>query len=193
MKRRALLKYASALAPLLLFVGFSLYFFVFSTPEKIAAAVGVTNGYVFISILAFLGGLTTFSGIPYHLILVTLALGGLNPFLLGFATSVGVMLGDSTSYYVGYQGRAIVPRRLQNIFQYVYSFTEKYPKALPVFCLFYGSFVPFSNDFITISAGLARYPFWRVMIPLAVGNTIFNISLAYFAPYAYDFLQGIIS
>ena len=103
------------------------------------------------------------------------------------------MLGDSTSYYVGYRGGAIISQRLQEgIFRYVHSFTKKYPKAFPVFCLLYGSFVPFSNDFITISAGLARYPFWRVMIPLALGNMIFNVSLAYFAVYAYDLLQGIV-
>ena len=77
MKGKVFLKHLLGIVPFLLFGGLSLYFFVFSTPEKIADVVGVTNGYVFISILAFLGGLTTFSGIPYHLILVTLSLGGL--------------------------------------------------------------------------------------------------------------------
>src|SRR3989344_5353734 len=92
MKGKVFLKHLLVIVPFLLFGGLSLYFFVFSTPEKIVDVVGVTNGYVFISILAFLGGLTTFSGVPYHLILITLSLGGLNPFLLGFSTSIGVML-----------------------------------------------------------------------------------------------------
>ncbi|MBU3956282.1 hypothetical protein KJ633_07460 [bacterium] len=144
-----------------------------------------------IFILAFIGGLTTFSGVPYHLVLITLATGGLNPLLLGLATAFGVMLGDSTSYYIGYQGRIIIPDRLQKILQQVRYFGLKYPKILPLFFFLYGSLVPFSNDFIVISMGLSRYPFWRVMIPLGLGNLVFNISLAYLAVYAYAFLQGI--
>ena len=187
------LKYALRILLVVFFLGLSFYFLIYSSPNVLVGFIGTDNAYLLMFILAFFGGLTTFSGIPYHLILITLSLGGLNPFLLGFSTSIGVMLGDSTSYYVGYRGGAIISQRLQEgIFRYVNSFTRNYPKAFPVFCLLYGSFVPFSNDFITISAGLARYPFWRVMVPLAVGNMIFNVSLAYFAVYAYDLLQGIV-
>ena len=102
------------------------------------------------------------------------------------------MLGDSTSYYVGYRGGAIAPEGVQRIFQQIYSFNSTHPKILPLFCLLYGSFVPFSNDFITISAGIARYPFWRVMIPLGLGNAIFNVSLAYLSTRAYDFLSSLL-
>jgi len=184
-------KYLFGLLPVILFVTFSAIFFFYSTPEQIIDWLGVSNAYLLIFILAFIGGLTIFSGIPYHLVIITMALGGLNPFILGLSASLGVILGDSTSYYVGYQGEAVIPDRFQKFFQKINDFSLTHPKALPLFGFFYGSFVPFSNDFITISAGLAHYPFWRIMIPLAIGNLIFNTSLAFLAVYAYNLLQGI--
>ncbi|MBI2096770.1 MAG: hypothetical protein HYT40_01265 [Candidatus Sungbacteria bacterium] len=189
-RNKKTLKYLLGITPPLFFVSLSLYLLIYSSPERIVGFIGVTNAYTLIFILAFLGGVTTFSGIPYHLVLITLATGGLNPLLLGFSAAGGVMLGDSTSYYVGYRGGAIVPQGVQKIFQQIYSFSSKYPKILPLFCFLYGSLVPFSNDFITISAGIARYPFWRVMLPLGLGNAVFNVSLAYLATYARDFLLG---
>lgn len=181
-------KYLLGLAPLLFFIGVSLYFFIYSSPDLIIEWVGVSNAYTLIFILAFLGGLTTFSGVPYHLALITLAAGGLNPFFLGLSAATGVMLGDSTSYYVGYHGGAIAPQGVQKNFQRLYAWSAGHPGVLPVFCLAYGALVPFSNDFITISAGIARYPFWRIMIPLGIGNIIFNMALAYLSLFAYEFL-----
>lgn len=183
-------RYLSGFLPPLFFIIISLYLFFFSSPEYIVSFIGVQNAYMLIFILAFLGGLTTFSGIPYHLVLVTLATGGLNPLLLGFSAAIGVMLGDSTSYYVGYRGGVIIPHGVQKFFQQWYVYIAKYPKLLPLFCLVYGSLVPFSNDFITISAGIARYSFWRVMIPLGIGNVVFNVSLAYVSSGANAYLYS---
>jgi len=183
-----LLKYLPRVSLILFFVGCS-FFLYYSSPENLIEFIGVENVYFFIFILALIGGMTTFSGIPYHLVLVTLAIGDLNPILLGVSAAAGVTLGDSTSYFVGHQGRVIIPQGIQKILGKISAFGLKHPRLLPLFFFLYGSFVPFSNDFIVISMGLARYPFWRVMIPLGAGNLIFNISLAFLASYAYDFLR----
>jgi len=190
LKNRKVLKYLSGILLPLFFVGLSAYLFIYSGTQYVINLIGVNNAYGLIFTLAFLGGLTTFSGIPYHLVLITLATGGLDPLLLGLAAAGGVMLGDSTSYYVGYRGGVITPKGIQKVFQQVYSFSLRHPKILPLFCLLYGSLAPLSNDFITISAGIARYPFWRIIIPLGIGNVIFNTSLAYFSTSARDFLLG---
>lgn len=175
---------------LAVFVGISVFFY-YSSPEKLILYIGVENAYVLMLILAFLGGLTTFSGVPYHAILVLLASGGLNPFFLGISAASGVILGDTTSYYVGYSGGSVIPQKARKILQKFCSFCLARPKLSPIAFFLYGSFVPFSNDFIVISMGLARYPFWRVMIPLGLGNFVFNISLAYFALYAYEFTKSL--
>ena len=173
-----------------LFIGATIFFY-YSSPDELILFIGVENAYLLMFVLALLGGLTTFSGIPYHAILVILASGGLNPLLLGVSAASGVMIGDATSYYLGYSGGTFVPQKIQKILQKFCNFCLAYPRLSPIAFFLYGSLVPFSNDFIVISMGLARYPFWRVMVPLGLGNLVFNISLAYFALYAYGLLKSI--
>jgi len=185
-----LLKYLPRILLILFFIGCSFLLY-YSSPEKLIEFIGVENAYFFIFILALIGGITTFSGIPYHLVLVTLAIGDLNPILLGVSAAAGVTLGDSTSYFVGHQGQVIIPQGIQKVLGKISAFGFKYPRILPLFFFLYGSFVPFSNDFIVISMGLARYPYRRVMLPLGAGNLVFNVSLAFLASYAYDFLRSI--
>lgn len=161
--------------------------------ESIVGVLGVHNAYALIFLLALLGGMTTFSGVPYHLVLVTFAAGGLNPWLLGPLTAVGVMLGDSTSYYLGYTGSGFVPDRIHTALARLTKLNKQHPKLLPLAFLGYGTLLPFSNDFITIPMGVLKYPFWRVIIPLGIGNLIFNTALAFLAIYAHDFILNIFS
>lgn len=182
------LKYLPRVVFIVFFIFFSAVFY-FWSPETLISHIGVQNSYLIIFFLALIGGLTTFSGVPYHLVLISLASGGTNPFLLGLITSIGVMIGDSTSYFLGFEGRDIIPKKIQKFLEKIFKFGSRYPKFMPVFFFLYASLTPFSNDFIVISAGLAKYPFWKVMIPLALGNMIFNIGLAYLANDAYSLLQ----
>lgn len=190
MSKEKFLKYFPRVV-FIFFILFLSFFIFYSTPEKLVNFVGVQNSYAFIFLLAFFGGLTTFTGVPYHPTLVILVAGGMNPLLGGLVTSAGVMLGDSTSYLVGYHGRIILPTGLQKILKRLLKFFMKYPRALPFFFFGYGAIIPFSNDFIVVTMGLAHYPFWRVMFPLGLGNLVFNIGLAFLSFYAYGFLQGI--
>ncbi|HEY4503187.1 MAG TPA: hypothetical protein VJC14_02015 [Candidatus Paceibacterota bacterium] len=182
--------YILRLTPLLLFIGATVFFY-YSSPEEIIRIIGIENAYVLMFVLALLGGLSTFSGVPYHVVLVMLASGGLNPLLVGISAASGVIVGDSTSYYLGYSGGAIIPQGIQKTLKKFCAFCLARPRVLPIAFFIYGSLVPFSNDFIVISMGLARYSFWRVMIPLGLGNFVFNISLAYLAVYAYSFLKSV--
>lgn len=140
--------------------------------------------------LAALGGATTFNTVPYYSILFILAAAGVNPILLGLSSALGVMCGDSLSYLMGHHGGSLLPRTFQGLFEQIRFVAERHPKIFPLVCLVYGSLSPLSNDFVTIPAGMARIPYVRVMVPLAIGNIIFNISLAYFAFYGIDFVRN---
>ena len=170
------------------FVGFSVLFYTLS-PETIIEYLGVENAYLFIGVLAFLGGVTTFSGIPYHVVLVSLALGGLDPFILGGVTAFAVMAGDATSYYLGTQSRALLSKRMNEWLESLKTLYTNYPRLLPAVFFGYGCLIPFSNDVITIPMGMLGYPFWKVIIPLGLGNLIFNTTLAFLAIHAYEYLE----
>jgi len=184
-------KYFFALIPVLGIVIFSIIFNLFITPESLVSLLGVNNAYFLIFALALLGGITTFSGVPYHLFVITMAVAGLNPVLLGIVAASGVMLGDSTSYYLGSRGSNIISVRFEKMFQNLRKLIMGYPKLFPAFCFLYGSLIPLSNDFITITSGLINYPFWKVIVPLGLGNLVFNTTLALLATNAYGMLQGV--
>lgn len=158
------------------------------SPDAIIAHIGVSNAYAIIFILSILGGMMTFSGIPYHLFLVTFVLSGLNPYLLGMIAGIGVTIGDMTSYMAGYYGRALVPRRIEVFMSKLEVLRESHPRLLPLIFLLYGSLVPYSSDVLTVPMGLIRYPFWKLMIPLGIGSMIFNVGLALLAAHAYEYL-----
>lgn len=162
--------------------------FAFSSPEALIDYIGIENGYVLVLALSFISGLSIFGLAPYHLALLALAAGGLNPFLLAFLATLGLGLGDSTSYLLGYHGRAVVPRRMERAVAKLSAFLEKHDRLLPAYIFLYGAAAPFSNDFVGVTLGLARYPFWRVMVPLSLGTLLFNTVLALSAPYAYELL-----
>ena len=178
------------IAPVIFIFLLSIVLFFYITPDRLVEVVGLENAYFLMFFTAFLGGLTTFNTVPYYSILLVLAGAGLNPLLIGLSSAVGVMAGDSFSYFMGNQGVSIIPTKLHYIFDKVRVFALTRPKLFPILCFAYGSLSPFSNDFITISAGMARIPFARIMIPLALGNLVFNIGLSYLALHSYNLVSS---
>jgi len=185
-------KYIAGLIPLTVFLIISIVVNFFVSPEQIINTIGVNNAYLLIFFLAFMGGVSTFSSVPYHLVIVSMAAGGLNPYFLGSSAASGVMLGDSTSYYLGHRGKEYIPKRFENFFSRLRALITHHSRIFPLFCFLYGTFIPFSNDFITITAGLMRFPFWKVILPLGLGNLLFNTSIALIAANYYTLLQGIL-
>ncbi len=157
------------------------------SPQQIVQDIGVKNAYVIIGILSFFGGLSTFTGIPYHWVLGALAIGGANPWILGLVAGLCVGLGDTVSYLVGYEGREIIPGKIRGWLERLFAYGARYPRLLPLFIFLYGALIPTSNDFIVVSSGLAKYPYWRVMLPLVCGNIVFNTWLALAAMHGYEY------
>lgn len=180
--------YIAGFIPIALFLTASIVLNVYVSPEQIISSIGVNNAYLLIFFLAFLGGVSTFSSVPYHLVVVSMAAGGLNPFILGSSAASGVMIGDSTSYYLGHRGKEYIPKRFKKFFSRLRALITHHSRIFPLFCFLYGTFIPFSNDFITITAGLMRYPFWKVIIPLGLGNLVFNTTIALLSSSSSDLL-----
>lgn len=156
-----------------------------TTPEKIIDAVGSNNAYLLMFILGLIGGLSTFVGIPYHIVLMSLAAGGISPFLLGSVTAFGVILGDSTMYVIGRGVQPIIPNRLRATITHIGHWLEHHPHFITPGLFIYGACSPFSNDFIVATLSLSGYSYWRTIIPLALGNCVFNITVAYLGRETY--------
>ena len=158
--------------------------------DDLIDSVGASNAYVLMFALGMIGGFTTFTGIPYHLVLMSLAAGGLNPVALGVSTAMGVMLGDSTMYLIGSRVKASLPPRVEATVQHLSQRMARHPKLVAPALITYGAVSPFSNDFVVASLSMIGYSYWRTILPLAMGNTLYNIALAYLGLYAYDAIMG---
>jgi membrane protein YqaA with SNARE-associated domain len=179
--------YWRSLLFIFLFVGLSVT--VALTPtDTILDVIGSDNAYILMFCLGLIGGVATFVGIPYHLILMSLAAGGLAPIPLGIATALGVMSGDSLMYIFGRHAHTILPARFHAGLTAFARFLTNHPRVISPLLFTYGACSPFSNDFIVASLSIAGYSYWRTIIPLALGNIVFNVAIACFGAYAYSTL-----
>lgn len=154
--------------------------------EQLIAYVGSENAYLLMFMLGTIGGLTTFTGMPYHMVLISFAAGGLNPIFLGLSTALGVMLGDSTMFFLSKKVAPALPEHVLHITERIGAFFSAHPQLLAPALFLYGAFTPFSNDWVVGSLSVSGYSFRRIMIPLTLGNIVFNIGIAYAGIYAYD-------
>jgi len=158
--------------------------------ETIVDTIGSNNAVLLMFVLGLVGGITTFSGIPYHFVLMSLAAGGVTPWLLGIVTALGVMCGDSVMFGVSKQAGHLVSGRVATWLSTVAEALGAHPKLLAPALVVYGSISPFSNDFIVASLSLMGYRYRQIIVPLTMGNMLYNIALAYLGYYYYDVVIG---
>lgn len=172
----------------LLFILWSFLLYSFG-PEKIINYIGIHNSYILVMVLGFLGGTSILFPFPYYLFVITFAIGGSNPLLLGICTGLGVIAGESTSYLVGYHGRIILSKNYQKIFNKICMHCDKKINTiiLSVVLFLYGAFIPLPNDLFILPLGAARYNYWKLIIPLGLGNIFFNIFIAYAGIYGWGY------
>lgn len=157
------------------------------SPDQIIDFVGVKNIYLIAFIVCFLGGVSILIPIPYYLIIFTLGAAGSNPLLLGLIGGTGQMLGDSTSFLLGHTGRHLLPDKLQKKLDKFLRWLVKKPKVfISSILILYASILPLPNDIFTISLGLLHYPYIRTIIPLYIGNIIFNTLIALLGFYGWS-------
>jgi membrane protein YqaA with SNARE-associated domain len=176
-------------AALVLLLSFGVLFATIPT-DSIVGYVGVERAPLLMFVLGIIGGLSTFTGIPYHLVLMGLAAGGATPWLIGVATATGVMFGDSVTYLLSHKAKSVVSGRIATWLADVSAVLARYPKLIFPSLILYGSISPFSNDFIVASLTLMGYSYRRIIIPLTIGNMFYNITLAYLGYYYYDAVVG---
>ena len=159
--------------------------------ETIVSTVGADNALYLMAILGFIGGVTTFSGIPYHLILMSLTAGGLSPIALGITTATGVVLGDSIMYVFSRKVASVLtPLQLQKLASLTDTIRQ-HPRLISPGLFLYGLCSPFSNDFVVATMALAGYSYRRIILPLYLGNIGYNIALGYLGYYAYDWMVAL--
>ena len=172
-------------------IGFSIL--LISTPtDALINYIGTDNVYIFMYTIAFVGSISTFASIPYPLILIGLVAGGMNPFLMGLVSALGVVTADSLTFFVARSGRILLSERFKSSLSALSHRLKKHPHLLTPGLIIYGTLSPLSNDFAVISLSGMEYAYHRVIPPLAFGNILYNIGVAYLGLYAYNWITAIV-
>ena len=175
---------------ILLILIFWSYLFSIYSPNELVETIGVTNGYIILFLIAALGGVSSFTISSLYATIVTLTLGGLNPFLIGILGGIGITIGDSLFYYLGYRGRKIVSPRLNHYLENISTWLHDHsPIRVQFFIYLWAGFSPFPNDIMTISLGLNHYNYKKVLPPLVLGNITFTILFALAILYIPDLIN----
>jgi len=165
---------------LLFFIaGWSTLLYIFS-PQQLVQMIGVHNGYILSFLFGVFGELATFTALSYYPAIITLAAGGLNPFLLGLIAGIGMTIGNSAYFLFGMEGRNVLTMKLEKKSEKVLAWIERRPPILvQLLILLYVGFTPFPNNLLTAAGGVTGFSYRRIFIPLLLGNIILTTSLAY--------------
>lgn len=150
--------------------------------DKISSWIGVTNGYILMFIVATIGGASTMTSTSLYATLITLAAGGLNPWLLGLFCGIGLVIGDSLIYYLGWSGGGLFTGKLRKGIDILVEWLKSKNKFyVGLFVYFYAGFSPFPNDIMTVSIGLAGYDYKLIFPGLLLGNLTLATIVAHLA------------
>lgn len=179
---------------LLLFVIALTAVMVTTSPVKIVESIGSHNSYAVIFLIALIGGISSLTSASFYASVITLALAGLNIFLLALVSSVALTIGDCLFFYLGYSGKHLVSEKWTNKLKKVSAWLHSKPPALVSFLIFgYTGFTPLSMDVVTGSLGLIGFSIKRLIAPLFFGHLVFITLICLAARYGWKVfnLQGI--
>ncbi len=149
------------------------------SPELIVSKLGA-HTFAAVFVAGVLGGTSIVFPFPYYLVVATAAAGGANPYLVGLCAGLGVIVGDTTSYFVGHAGRAVLPAGVSRAVAFVRRWVaDIHTVKFYAFLFVYGAVMPLPNDVVMVPLGAAGVPFWRVILPFGAGNIVFNVAVAW--------------
>lgn len=165
-----------AIAIIVIFVAFLIAVIFFIHPEELVAKIGVTNAYILLFIVSFFGGFSAGGSATFISLLITLVLGGLNPYLLGLIAGVSLALGDMIMFYVGSKGRELVRRRWDKKIERLANAIKKRKwlgKLVPFLAYIYIGLVPLPNDVLILFMAAIEYPRKKMNIIIVLGDLTF--------------------
>lgn len=86
-------------------------------------------------------------------------------------------LGDFFGYMIGASGNNLLSSESRATARLA-AIQEKRPYLIPIILFFYAGFAPAPNELVVIPAGLLRVKVGYVMIPVLLGNILFNSLIA---------------
>lgn len=136
-------------------------------------------GYVGVMIMGIIAGLNSVVPIPAAAFTPVFTAAGLTiPFII-LALAAGTLVADFVSFYLGQLTKSLVTDKYPRLTTFFENLKARHHHWLPFFVLLYAAFMPLPNEIILIPLGIAGVTFGRVIIPLFIGDFIFQTYMVY--------------
>lgn len=162
---------------LLVLIGLNVLY-LYISPQEIVDAVGVSNSYIVVFLLATIGGVSSITGVALYSTLATFGAGGASPFLLALIGGIGIFLSDSIFFFLAYHGHKSIPEKWRRVMDRAFGWVKRHPKPLVLAVSYiYLGVLPLPSDLLMIVLALAGYSYRDVApILLVSGITIAGIA-----------------
>lgn len=161
--------------------GWAVLYFLYP-PDELVRKLGVENAYLVVVALSVVGALlsmTTFSSYPA---VVGFAAGGMNFWILGLLSAIGLTLGDAIFYSLAGEVRGLLRGRWKEKAVELGEWLEDRPEwVIPVVTYLWVGVLPLANNILTGALALTGYRFRRILVPVLLGNATFPTFVAYMA------------
>jgi membrane protein DedA with SNARE-associated domain len=149
--------------------------------------------YVGIFVVSLISTSTLFLPAPLYALIFFASGLGLNPFLTGIVSGVGLGLGELTGYFVGIGGRYVLEEKKRRPSKLIKFFT-KFFKKYGFITLVTTAFFPFPFDFVGILSGASKYNIKKFLLATIIGKTMKTLLISYAGflaiPWAEIFVQS---
>ncbi len=157
-------------------------------PETIVELLGVNNVYLFVFILAMIGGVSTFTSTTFYATLITIALGDISTVQVALFASIGLTLGDILFYYLGTKSRQCIRGRYAGHVLRLIRMMEHTGERVIMVLIFFYSLTPLPSDIIAIALAIVGFPFRKMVVPLLVGNFTLIVILVELSQLGYGLI-----
>lgn len=172
---------------IVLFIVLWSIFLNFYSPEQIVTTLGVRNVYIFVFLMAMIGGVSLFTTTLFYTTLVTISFGGVNLVWLSLLASTGLLSGDLVIYYLSKTGSQCVPEKYEGIIVRLIEWGEKYSDNKIILLIFFYSLTPLPSDAISIFLGVSSFPIRKMVLPLVLGKFVLILILIELVMLGYSF------
>ncbi len=181
-------QYALFLFVLALIVSVMVLLIIYS-PERFIEMIGVENSYIVLFFLGLLGGVSSLTATSFLVTASGFALGGLNPFVIGVVSGVGMTLGDLLFFLLGKKGRdvskGVLRIKLEKVSEWI---SQKPPWLIFVVVFTYLAFTPFPGDILIVSLALFGVPLKLLIVPFLLGNIVLITLVTYLSVLGFGIL-----
>ncbi len=132
--------------------------------------------------ISFVGALSIAFPIPYHLVILALSLGGMDPLVLTLAAGLGSTMGQFFSYALGYYGRGFISEERRRKLDFFLKLFGRY-SAIAIFVF---ALTPLPDSLLFIPLGMLHYKLWKAFASCLAGKTLMFSIIVYFGRYFKD-------